>query len=289
MMWAHTIVKTKVQTTDVESADEIRKLASKSKWLWIDCLEPDEKELETIAELAKEKRIVNLIKKAQISSQYERSNEHNLIPVLLVNFKEKLEIHNIYVITHEKIFITVRNGNSSKSTNNTLRTLQNCIKEINNEAIPSFVISRLFHEATNENLETIMALREYIDALEEKALDKPADKKLSKDVFRLKREVSTLERVFWVQKETMLAINEGIVPPIQTSERDRLSLNHAISNISRELSLINSHKNTLDGILRLQDLGMIHRVERILIYLTMVTIIMNAVLILWETGILQFW
>jgi len=48
------------------------------------------------------------------------------------------------------------------------------------------------------------ALREYIDVLEEKALDKAADKGISKDVFRLKREVSTLERVFWVQKETML-------------------------------------------------------------------------------------
>jgi hypothetical protein len=85
----------------------------------------------------------------------------------------------------------------------------------------------------------------------------------------------------------MLNVREGVVPIIQSSEIDRQILTHAINNISRELSFINSYNDALDSILRLQDLGMMHRVERILIYLTLITIIMNAIVILWETGLLK--
>ena len=64
------------------------------------------------------------------------------------------------------------------------------------------------------------------------------------------------------------------------------TLSHAVSNISRELSFISSNDAALDSILRLQDLGMIHRVERILIFLTFVTLIVNVIMILIEVDIL---
>jgi len=59
-----------------------------------------------------------------------------------------------------------------------------------------------------------------------------------------------------------------------------LGLEDAIDNISRELEFLDSYGNALDRVLRLQDLGMIHRVERTLIYLTFVIIIMNILLII---------
>ena len=85
----------------------------------------------------------------------------------------------------------------------------------------------------------------------------------------------------------MLSIEEGVVPVIQSSELDEQTLSHAVSNISRELSLISSNNDALDSILRLQDLGMIHRVERILIYLTLVTLIVSVIMILIEVDALK--
>ena len=85
----------------------------------------------------------------------------------------------------------------------------------------------------------------------------------------------------------MLNIREGVVPAVESSEMDRQTLSYAINNISRELSLIDSYGNALDSILRLQDLGMIHRVERTLIYLTLVTVLMNIIMILLEVNIFE--
>ncbi len=84
----------------------------------------------------------------------------------------------------------------------------------------------------------------------------------------------------------MLSIEEGIVPVVQSSEMDKQTLSHAVSNISRELSFISSNDAALDSILRLQDLGMIHRVERTLIYLTLITLIVNFIMILLEVDII---
>jgi len=132
-----------------------------------------------------------------------------------------------------------------------------------------------------------MTLRARTDEIEEKALANPGDKQINKTVFALKREISTLERILWTQRELMLSIEESVIPVIQSSKLDEQTLSHAVSNISRELSLISSNDNALDSILRLQDLGMIHRVERILIYLTLLTLLANIIMILKEVGVLR--
>ena len=85
----------------------------------------------------------------------------------------------------------------------------------------------------------------------------------------------------------MLNVREGIVPMIQTSEEIREALSHPITNISRELSLLDSHNGALDSILSLQDLGMIHRVERNLINLTIIALIVSVLLILLEIDIIS--
>jgi hypothetical protein len=139
---------------------------------------------------------------------------------------------------------------------------------------------------SNENLEVVMALRARTDEIEEKALANPGDKQINKTVFALKREVSNLERILWTQRELMLNIEEGVVPIVESSEMDEQTLSHAVSNISRELSFISSNDAALDSILRLQDLGMIHRVEKTLIFLTLITLVVNVIMILIEVDIL---
>ncbi len=188
----------------------------------------------------------------------------------------------------ERVFITVRNGFSSRSIKNALRTFEDCVGKVcEKDKSSTFILGRLFHEISNENLDVVMALRESIDKVEENALDNPADKRISHSVFATKREISALERVLWAQRELMHNLREGVVPMIEVSEEVRASLNHPINNVSRELSLLDSHNNALDSILSLQDLGMIHRVERNLIRLTIIALIVSIILILLEIDIIS--
>jgi Mg2+ and Co2+ transporter CorA len=290
MIWAYMLTKSnKLQARDVHSLSGLQRLdkEARANWLWIDCMEPDDEELEVIAGLLKETEITSAISERQIFSRYRKINDYVLITIPLVVLKDKLEIYPIYVFAKEKILITVRSKLSSKSVDNTLKTFQDCILKVCERGITSsFVVNRLFHEVSDENLEIVMVLRARTDELEEKAFVNPRDKQINKTIFAMKREISTLERILWTQRELMLSIEEGVVPVVQSSELDEQTLGHAVSNISRELSLINSNEDALDSILRLQDLGMIHRVERILIYLTLVTLIVNVIMILIEVNLL---
>jgi Mg2+ and Co2+ transporter CorA len=288
MIWAYVLTKSnKLQARDVHSLSGLQRLDKEANWLWIDCMEPDDKELEEIAGLLKETEITSAIGKRQIFSRYRKINDYVLISIPLVVFKDKLETYPVYVFAKEKTVITVRSKHSSKSVDNTLKTFQDCILKVCERGVASpFIVNRLFHEVSDENLEVVMALRVRTDEIEEKALANPGDKQINKTIFALKREIFTLERILWTQRELMLSIEEGVVPVVQSSELDEQTLTHAVSNISRELSLINSNEDALDSILRLQDLGMIHRVERTLIYLTLITLIVNVIMILLEVGLL---
>jgi len=277
----------KLKAKDIDSLSELQRLDKKTNWLWIDCMEPDDEELEVIAGLLKEAEITSTISKREIFSRYRKINDYVLISIPLVVFKDKLETYPIYVFVKEKTLVTVRSQHSSRSVDNTLKTFQDCILKVCEQGVASsFILNRLFHEVSDENLEVVMALRVRTDEIEEKALANPGDKQINKTIFALKREIFTLERILWTQRELMLSIEEGIVPVVQSSELDEQTLSHAVNNISRELSLISSNESALDSILRLQDLGMIHRVERILIYLTLVTLIVNFIMILIEVDIL---
>jgi Mg2+ and Co2+ transporter CorA len=289
MIWTYKLTKSnKLQARDADSLNELQRLAKAANWLWIDCMEPDDKELKEISGLLKETEIMSAIRKRQIFSRYEKVNDYVLISIPLVVFKDTLETYPIYVFAKEKILITIRSKNSSRSIDNTLGTFQDCLSKVCERAnASSFIVSRLFHEVSDENLDVVMALRAHTDEIEERALANPGDKKIAKTVFALKREISTLERILWTQKELMLSIEEGVVPVIQSSEMNEQTLNHAVSNVSRILTFITSNDDALDSVLRLQDLGMIYRVERILIYLTLVTLIVSVITILIEIDIVK--
>ena len=289
MIWTYTLTKSnKLRARDADSLSELERLAKEANWLWIDCMAPDDKELEVIAGLLKETEIISAIRKRQIFSHREKVNDYVMISIPLVVFKDTLETYPIYVFAKEKILMTVRSKHSSKSVDNTLDTFQDCILKVCERAsASSFIVSRLLHEVSDENLDVVMVLRARTDEIEEKALANPGDKKIGKTVFALKREISALERILWAQRELMLSIEEGVVPGIQSSEMDEQTLSHAVSNVSRQISLLTSNDDALDSVLSLQDLGMIHRVERILIYLTLVTLIVSVITILIEIDIVK--
>lgn len=289
MIWVYTVNElNELQARDAGSLKELQSLSSEVDWLWIDFMDPSEREFEVIFGLLEEHNVIDDIKQQRIYSRPETVNHHLLFTVPYAVFKDGLETFPIYVIMKEKVFITVRNAFSSKSIKNALRTFEDCVGKVcEKDANSTFILGRLFHEVSNENLDVVMALRETIDKVEENALANPADKRISHSVFATKREISALERVLWAQRELMLNLKEGVVPMIEVSEEVGDSLNHPINNVSRELSLLDSHNNALDSILSLQDLGMIHRVERNIIRLTIIALIVSIILILLEIDIIS--
>jgi len=289
MIWMYTVTGVnEILARDVASLEEVETLRREADLVWMDFVEPDKKELEVFAGLVKEDKILEDLQTQKIFQQPERVDDYVLLSIPHVVFEERLEKHLIYLFVKEKTLLTVRGRDSSKLVKRATKTFRDCIGRVSGGNISlSFIVGRLFHEVTNANLDVVMALIESIDKLEQKALANPADKSIIRSVFQLKREISTLERILWSQRELMLSIREGLVLEIETTDEIQETLDHAISNISRELSLIDSHNNALESILSLQDLGLIHRVERNLIYLTLMALIVSVILILLEIDILS--
>jgi len=288
MIWTHVLKKGKIQSKDVDSIGEIKDLEKETNWIWLDCLDPLDQELEIISNLLGEEELIGRIKNKEVFHHHQKLKTHVLIPAILVNLKEKLQTYPLYIFVNTKLFITIRDKNSAISIKNTLRTLQDCFKKVKCKTSSSFVVSRLFHEVTNQNLDMTVELQSRIAEIEERSLKKPADHEGDKEIFRLKREISKLERVFWSQREVMLNLEEGVVPISQPSTIDRETLNHNINNVSRELSLIDDYNEALDNILSVRSLGMIHKVESKLVYLTIIIVVLTLIMILLELGIFRF-
>lgn len=289
MIWVYTVTESnELQAKDASSVQELQNLSKEVDWFWADFMDPTNEEFEVITGLLGRAEVIKNIKEQKTFSRPERVDQYLFFSVPYPVFKDKLETLPMYVFMKEGMFLTVRDKNSSSFVKNAVKTFEDCVGKVCEGPInSSFILGRLFHEISNANLDVIMTLRESIDRTEQRALENPADKKISHYIFAIKRSVSALERVLWSQRELMLSIKEGVVPMIQTSQEIRETLNHPINNISRELSLLDSHNGALDSILNLQDLGLIHRVERNIIYLTIMALVVSVLLILLEIDIIS--
>jgi len=280
MIRVYTVAAKKLQSGEVVSSEALYDLGSKVDWLWVDCVNLDNKETTIISDFfGIEANILNDIKKGKTYPSCERYRDYSLISIPFVEFGKTLQVHPISVIMKEKKLITSRNEYSTKLVGKVVETLGSYIIE-NGEAHPSFVISRLFREIAEENSNAMMSLKEQIDKVEEKALEKPKDRSVTRSVLGLKREVFTLHRLLWIEKELMSDVKEGVIPYVKLDEEARLILGDAIDDVDRELEFVDSYSSALDSILRLQDLGLIHRVERTLIYLTATILLLTIVSII---------
>jgi len=71
-----------------------------------------------------------------------------------------------------------------------------------------------------------------------------------------------------------------VVPHIKIDEEAELIIHDAIDDIDRELEFVDSYSRTVDSILRLQDLGLIHKVERTLIFLTSIILVLDVIILI---------
>lgn len=281
MIRVYAVTRKKLYSGDIASSNKLEDLSSKADWLWIDCLNLDEKEIMTISNFLKiEAKILKEIKTEKHPS-CERYRDYVLISIPFVEFGNTLQLHPISVIVKEKIIITSRDECSTKLIGKVIETLGSYVLE-NGRIGLSFIVGRLLREVANENSNTMMSLKVQIDKIEEKVLEKPGAKTIIRSVFKLKREIFTLHRLLWVEKELMSDVREQCVPHIKSDKETDLIIHDAIDDINRELEFVDSYSRTLDSILRLQDLGLIHRVERTLIFITIMILLLDAFLIIGE-------
>jgi Mg2+ and Co2+ transporter CorA len=278
----YTVAGKKLQSGDIASSKTLHDLISKADWLWVDCANLDNKETTILSEFfGIEAKILNNVKKEIIHPSCERYRDYALISIPFVEFGNALQLHPISVIVKEKMLITSRDEHSTKLIGNVVETLGGYMIE-NGVVELSFIVGRLLREVANENSKAMMSLKEQIDKIEEEALEKPWKKTVTRSVFRLKREVFALHRLLWVERELMSDLRERVVPHIKIDEEAELIIHDAIDDLDRELEFADSYSRSLDSILTLQDLGSIHRVERTLIFITIMILLLDVFLIIGE-------
>jgi len=281
MIRVYAITKKKLYSGDIASSKKLDDLSREADWLWIDCLNLDEKEIITISNFFEIE--TKTLKETGNEKKYpscERYKDSVLISIPFAKFGKTIQVP-ISLMVKDKTLVTLRDENSTTLVRRIVETLENYLME-NGKIHPSFVVSRLFREVANENSKVMMNIKKQIDKVEEEALERPRDKSVTRSVLKLKKEVFALHRLLWFEKELMSDVKECVVPHIKLSEESKLILEDAIDDIQRELEFEDSYSRTLDGILRLQDLGLIHRVERTLIYLTILIILLDIMLIVLE-------
>jgi Mg2+ and Co2+ transporter CorA len=140
----------------------------------------------------------------------------------------------------------------------------------------------LLAEIIDENSLAMVPIRDQIDKIEEEALEKPREKAITQSIFKLKRGFSTLQRLLWSEKELLSDLIVGVIPRFRLAAEAKPIIEDTMDDINRELEIVDSYNTSLDSILRLQDLGSIHRVETKIVYLTVALIVLTFILIILE-------
>lgn len=286
-MWMYTVRGKELYATDVISLSALYEFSNKVDWLWVDCLNPDEKETEIISELlGNEKTIVNDIKERVYNLLYmytshEMRHDYALLSIPFVDLGKELEIHPVFIIVKEKMLITWGSEHCSEFIKAVIRRLEDHVME-EGKANSSFIISRLFREVATRNSRVAVSLREWIDKVEEEALEETGKAEVIPSVFKFKKIISTLQRLLWLEKDLMSDAKEGVIPRVRLDKEDKLVVDDAIDSIDRELEFTSSYDGALNSVLSLQNLGLIHRVESSINYLTIILVIGTIILIILE-------
>ena len=275
--------------TDVSSQNELNDLVGKVKRAWVDCCDLDDKETMIMSGLlGVEATTLDGIENGKVRPSYAKCRDeecpyYTWISTPVVEFAGELKLHPLSIILKERFLITLRSGYSSRLIESTIRTFRALPPE---ERKPSVTLSKLLAEIIDENSRAMVSIRDLIDKIEEEALEKPRKKAVTRSIFKLKRGLSTLQQLLWAEKELLSDMNLGVIPHLKLAEEAKIIVEDAMDDITRELEFVDSEDRSLDSVLRLQDLGLIHRVERTLVFLTTALVMTNVILILLQIDII---
>jgi len=274
---------------EVSSKREMNKIIDKVKRAWVDCSDLDESETKIVADLlGVETKTLNGIENGKIRPHYQKCLDetcpfYTWISTPVVEFTDKLVLHPLSIILKERFLVTLRSKYSQRLIESTLRTFKAMAPE---QRKPTVILCKLIHEIIDENSGAMVSIRDLIDNLEAEAMAGEKKTSVTESVFKLKRSLSILHRLLWAEKEMLSDIDLGIIPNLNLVPEAKLSVEDAKDDIARELEFVDSFNRSLDSILRLEDLGAIHRVESKLVLLTVALVILTIVLILLDEAII---
>ena len=290
MIRVYTVKDKMLFENEVSSKREMNKIIDKVKRAWVDCSDLDESETKIVADLlGVETKTLNGIENGKIRPHYQKCLDetcpfYTWISTPVVEFTDKLELHPMSIILKERFLVTLRSKYSERLIESTIRTFKAMSPE---QKKPTIILCKLIHEIIDENSSAMVSIRDSIDALEAEAMAGQKNKSITESVFKLKRNLSTLHRLLWAEKEMLSDIDLGIIPNLILVPEAKLIVEDASDDITRELEFVDSFNRSLDSILRLEDLGAIHRVESNLVLLTVALVILTIVLVLIEIDIIS--
>lgn len=289
MIRVYTVKDKELFVTDVSSQNELHDLVGKVKRAWVDCCDLDDKETMIMSGLlGVEATTLDGIENGKVRPSYAKCRDeecpyYTWISTPVVEFAGELKLHPLSIILKERFLITLRSGYSSRLIESTLRAFRALPPE---ERKPSVTMAKLLAKIIDENSRAMVSIRDLIDKIEEEALEKPRKKAVTRSIFKLKRGLSTLQQLLWAEKELLSDMNLGVIPNLKLAAEAKLIVDDTMDDVTRELEFVDSYNMSLDSVLRLQDLGMIHRVERSLVFLTTALVIMTVILILLQIDII---
>ena len=286
-MQSYTFKKKNIRENKIDSIEQLEKIEQSGDWFWIDFENPSKEDFELLSKILEEDQsILNCIKKLKPLQECKRHQNYHLISVSIVNSLENFQVQQIFIILKETQLLTVRTHLSSRLFENLIQKLKDekTLRKVYN---PAYIVTEILVEIANQNLEILLNLRENIEKIEEEVVLKPTNKKIVNEVFILKRELNKFNRILSHHERVIDKLKDGRISTISPNKKDIVILEEAKDRISQELVFLQSYDNSLDGILRLQDLGMIHRVESRLINLTWVIIVLEIILLLFEFGVIE--
>ena len=285
MIRVYTVKNKELFEADVRSKEEIDNIVANVKRAWVDCWDLNDKETMIVSRLlGVDATTLDGIENGTVRPTYakcldEECPYYTWISTPVVEFAGELKLHPLSIILKERFLITIRSGYSSRLIESTLRTFRALEPE---ERKPSVILSKLVHVIIDENSGAMVSIRGLIDKIEEEALENPRKKVITQSIFKLKRGLATLHQLLWAEKELFSDMNLGVIRQLKLTKEAKLIVHDAMDDVTRELDFVDSYNGSLDSVLRLQDLGAIHRVETNLVYLTISLVVLTIILIMLE-------
>ena len=290
MIRVYTVKNKELFESEVRSKKEMDKIVARVKRAWVDCSDLDENEIKVVAGLlGVEVETLSAIENGKIRPHYEKCLDetcpfYTWISTPVVEFTNKLVLHPLSIILKERFLVTLRSNYSNRIVESALRTFKAIAPE---QRKPTVILCKLIHEIIDENSGAMVSIRDQLDNLEAEAMSEKTKTAITASVFKLKRHLSTFHRLLWAEKEMLSDIDIGVIPNLNLVPEAKLIIEDASDDIARELEFVDSFNRSLDSILRLEDLGAIHRVESRLVLLTWALVILTIVLILLDIGIID--
>ena len=289
MINVYTVKKKELFQTQVHTKEEMETTSSANRRAWVDCIDLEESEKKLIADLiGVEIKTLSGIENGKTRPHYAKCLDemcpfYTWIATPVVEFTDKLKLNPMSIIFKKRYLVTLRTKYSNSIIESVLRMFEALPPAERN---PTLILSKLVHEIIDENSGAMVSIRDHIDKIEMEAMEGPWKKSVTRSIFRLKRNLSTLHRLLWAEKELLSDLDLGIIPNLKLVPEAKLIIEDAEDDITRELDFVDSFNRSLDSILRLQDLGSIHNVESKLMLLTWGLVLLTVVLVLIEVDII---